>query len=182
MKKKWTKIMVGALVVTGLSVSSGNGFIEKDTPLAQTFSSSTAYADSANEVEGKVVAYTNKSIKVSFPFGGSKTYTINNNTIIDDSSLALKKGVLVEVKVNNKQAREIDTERTIDPSGTIVSDTKTKMTVTANGKKKTFTKTSSYYLDRDGYSGSVKGKRVELTLNSSFKLVSAEIDDDSDDD
>jgi len=138
-------------------------------------------SSNTREVQGKVVSYNKNSIKVSFPFGGTATYKINKNTEIDDDSIRLKKGVLVEMEVSNKTAREIETERTIEYSATIVSDSKQKMTVNFKGKKKTFQKTSGYVLDRDGYRGSLKGVPVELKLNSSFKLVKAEIEDDFDD-
>ncbi|RID81816.1 hypothetical protein D1953_19690 [Peribacillus asahii] len=139
-------------------------------------------SSNTREVQGKVVSYKKTSIKVSFPFGGTATYKINKNTKIDDDSIRLKKGVLVEIEVSNKTAREIETERNIEYSATIISDSKQKMTVNFKGKKKTFQKTSGYVLDRDGYRGSLKGVPVELKLNSSFKLVKAEIDDDFYDD
>lgn len=138
-------------------------------------------SSNTREIEGKVISYTKNSIKVSFPFGGTATYKITKNTEIENNSISLKKGVLVEMEVSNKTAREIETQRTIEYSATIVSDSKKQMTVNFKGKKKTFEKTSGYVLDRDGYRGSLKGVPVELKLNNNFKLVKAEIDDDFDD-
>ncbi|WML28654.1 hypothetical protein RCG24_11405 [Neobacillus sp. OS1-32] len=131
-----------------------------------------------HEVEGKVKSLSKNKMVVSFPFGGSRTYKITKNTRIEDYGLKLKRGVLVEVEANGKTAQSIDTERTIDSHGIIVSDSKKQMKIKYRGITKSFTKAAHYYLDRDGYRGSLKGVPVEIKLDRNFKLLSAEIDDD----
>ncbi|WP_052404867.1 hypothetical protein [Bacillus rubiinfantis] len=77
-----------------------------------------------------------------------------------------------------KATHSIDTERTIDTHGIIVSDSKKNMKIKYRGKTKSFTKSAYYCLDLDGYRGRLKGAPVEVKLNKNFKLVSAEIDGD----
>lgn len=202
MKNKWTKIVIGTSIAasigvtgvfTGMKVAPQETQvasalpIERNIDLTQINESSSELiiqqvASKTREVEGKVVSYKNNSLKIAFPSGGAATYKITNRTRIEENSLRLRNGVLVEVKVSGKTALEIETERTIDYSGIIVSDSKTKMKVKYKGKNKTFHKSSRYYLDRDGYRGSIKGMPVELKLNNKFQIVSAELDDWDDDD
>lgn len=130
------------------------------------------------ETEGKVTALDKQSITVSFPFGGSETFKLTNQTVVEDFSLPLKKGVLVELKASGEEAVKIETERTMDVKAVIVSDEKESMKVEANGKTKSFTKGRFYRLDRDGYHGSVKGVPVELDLDGQDKILTAELDDE----
>lgn len=134
------------------------------------------------EVKGKVTSYSKDSMTVTNPFGESNTFKITKNTFIEEDYLVpLKKGVLVEVKASDNTALEIETDNTMDVSGTIISDDKKSMTIKSfNGNKTIFTKESGYRLDRDGYRGGLKGLPVEISLNSDFNIVKAEIDIDFD--
>ncbi|WP_026684937.1 DUF5666 domain-containing protein [Heyndrickxia coagulans] len=202
---KWIKVLIGVIV---LSVAGGAGIAvgmnmkeertvvysdpaetisapeaKKEEPVASyTVNKEGGQSKTANpvirETEGKVTALDKQSITVSFPFGGSETFKLTNQTVVEDFSLPLKKGVLVELKASGEEAVKIETERTMDVKAVIVSDEKESMKVEANGTTKSFTKGRFYRLDRDGYRGSIKGVPVELDLDEHDKILSAELDDE----
>ena len=195
MKKKWRKIIACSAIAFGLGcagVTTINGLEGDQVEAAQT----SLVSESANdieqrlfaqsprqyvEMEGKVRAYDGKNITILHPIQGEKTFSIAADVIISDRYIKLKKGVLAEVKIFDSKVYRIETERTIETYGTLSSLDNKKITVTVDNVKKEFPKGKFFYLDKDGYRGSVIGMPGSITLDSGFTALNAEIEDDYDD-
>lgn len=196
MKKEWRKIIAYSVIAFGLGcagVIATTGLEGDQVDAAQT----SLVSESANEIEqrlfaqsprqyvemeGKVRAYDGKNITILHPIQGEKTYGIAADAIISDRYIKLKKGVLAEVKIFDSKVYRIETERTIETYGTLSSVDNKKITVTVDNVKKEFLKGKFFYLDKDGYRGSVIGMPVSITLDSGFTALNAEVEDDYDED
>ncbi|KZN99316.1 hypothetical protein [Bacillus badius] len=133
-------------------------------------------------VEGKVMELTEDNITIGVPLQGTKTFTINKSTKVEDLFSPLKKGVLADINANGELAYHIETENTVDAYGMIVKITDKDVTIDYNGNQETFVKASNFRMDTEGYRGTLEGLTAEITLNSQFQIIDLETDLDYEDD
>lgn len=189
--KKWMKktLPAGAALAAGIGAFSMFSDVDETNAYRnyETTGNAAAAAKSNGhaaftEAEGKVTSISKRSITIDVPFQGKKTFSIDDKTRIKKKlHLPLKKGTIAEIDANGKQAYEIETERSIDAHGTIVSITNKAVTLEQNGKRETFAKASRFKIDSDEYQGALEGVPAEISLNAKNQITELEIEMDDDD-
>ncbi|MGM9949901.1 MAG: DUF5666 domain-containing protein [Lysinibacillus sp.] len=196
--KSWSKLSViaGVLVIAGAGAAFGyeefydekNGYQDyvssADAIEAAPASASTSPSQPTSpfsDVDGKVTEVTDEKITVDVPFQGTKTFTIDKNTKIEDFLQPLKKGSLVDIEANGDVAYKIEAEQTMDAHGTIIAVTDQEVTIHYNGTEQSFKKAAKFQVDADGYIGAIEGLPAEISLNENLEIVELEIENDLDD-
>lgn len=173
MIKAWGSILfVIAFLISGVGMYSIASVVNADSFSIQATGNSIFVS-----YEGKVVSYDKKKLSLDIPIEGVKTFIIDERTRIEDQRIPLKVGVLVEVDVKGDVASKIETEQFIEGEGKIIEYTKSSVTIERNGKSKTFQKASNFYVDKDGYQGSLVDLLAEYKLNDQFEIVELDIED-----
>ncbi len=127
--------------------------------------------------EGKVVEYTPNSITIEVPIDGKQTFTINGDTFIkQEDGINLAVGEFVDIDANGNIAYKIETERVIEGVAVIKAIESNQIILERNGKQSTFQKASQFYIDTDGYNGSLVGFPAEYTITKNNQIISLEVD------
>lgn len=198
--KSWKKLSViaGVLVVVGAGAAFGYEEFYDEKNDYKNYVSNAEAIDSAagtntdtaastptsqpvsafSDVDGKVIEVTEEKITVDIPLQGEKTFTIDQNTKIEDFLQPLKKGSLVDIEANGDLAYKIEAEKTIDAHGTIVAVTEDAVTINYNGTEQSFKKAANFRIDSDGYVGAIEGLPSEFSLNENYEMIDLEIDID----
>lgn len=203
--KSWKKLSViaGVLVVVGAGAAFGyeefydekNDYknyvsnaeainstavgTDTNTDASTAASTPTSQPVSAfSDVDGKVIEVTEEKITVDVPLQGEKTFTIDQNTKIENFLQPLKKGSLVDIEANGELAYKIEAEKTIDAHGTIVAVTEETVTINYNGTEQSFKKAANFHIDSDGYVGAIEGLPSEFSLNENYEMIDLEIEID----
>ena len=198
--KLWTKLSItaGILALAGAGAAYGyeelydekggyQDYVSSEKAIEASTTSTPAASPSQPEqaspfsdVDGKVTEITEEKITVEVPFLGAKTFTIDQNTKIEDFLQPLKKGSLVDIDANGDVAYKIEAEKTMDAHGTIVAVTDQEVTINYNGTEQSFKKAAKFQIDSDEYIGAIEGLPAEISLNENLEIVELELEDDYD--
>lgn len=132
------------------------------------------------ELDGKITALTSDSLTVEVPLQGSKTFKMDANTRVEDFLSPLKEGSLVDIDANGELAYKIETDRTMDAHGTIVTVTDQEVTISYDGSEHVFKKASNFRIEADGYMGPIEGLPADITFNEKVEIVGIDVEDDYD--
>lgn len=198
--KSWKKLsIIGAIVVVlGIGailvykefydesrgyknyVSNTNTNSSNDDMQGTTANSSLQTNSPFIELDGKIIALTSDSLTVEVPLQGNKTFKMDANTRVEDFLSPLKEGSLVDIDANGELAYKIETDRTMDAQGTIVTVTDQEVTINYHGSEHVFKKASNFRIEADGYMGPIEGLPADITFNEKVEIVGIDVEDDYD--
>ena len=173
--KLWTKLSITAGILALAGAGAAFGYeefydekssdkdyvssaeaIEAAVASTSTSPSQPEQAAAFSDVDGKVTEVTDEKITVDVPFLGTKTFTIDKNTKIEDFLQPLKKGSLVDIDANGDVAYKIETEQTMDAHGTIIAVTDQEVTINYNGTEQSFKKAAKFHIESERTSAQSK--------------------------
>lgn len=196
--KSWKKLsIIGAIVVVlgigailvyeefydesrGYKNYVSNTNSSNDDMQGTTANSSLQTNSPFTELDGKISALTSDSLTVEVPLQGNKTFKMDANTRVEDFLSPLKEGSLVDIDANGELAYKIETDRTMDAHGTIVTVTDQEVTINYHGSEHVFKKASNFRIEADGYMGPIEGLPADITFNEKVEIVGIDIEDDYD--